>query len=276
MDMKDNLASNVNAERRRLNRRKEFLVKTIGAVSPESFSDEELVSLLIGRPIDARRATRRAKRREQSTPSGRHSWAPHARNRDDLPLARRPGRALSRLNRSSIFPPLVPPVVEIEPVSVTEILAALSRDYQESPAHVLLDALATTSGLSLDNCAEILLGQGLILFPLDREDLNATQRARAFWNQFAEGRARYLALVDATDLPQFQGDWAYFDNRQLEALLPGIIIPTRLQREDYIVNYLGGIDYFSLDVYSGSNMAPLFQHQFLDRFNPLFFGKPRY
>ena len=57
---------------------------------------------------------------------------------------------------------------------------------------------------------------------------------------------------------EFQGDWAYFEDTQLESLLPGIIVPSRLKREHYLANYLVESDCSSLDVYAGSNLDPLF------------------
>src|SRR5205814_1700074 len=151
----------------------------------------------------------------------------------------------------------------------------LQSDYHGSPLHHLLDALATASGFSLESCAQILFIHKLVSAPIDFDDLAAIRAARSFWNQFAEGRGRYSALVIAKQVTEFQGDWAYFEDTQLESLLSGIIIPTRLKRDHYLTNHVVESSYSSLDVYAGSNLAPLFQHRFLQEFNPLFFGKPR-
>jgi hypothetical protein len=144
-----------------------------------------------------------------------------------------------------------------------------------SPPHRLLDGLATASGFSWETCAQILFNQRLISTSIDLHDLAATRDARSFWNQYGQGRACYFNLIMLGQVREFEGDWAYFEDTQLESLLPGIIVPSRLKREHYLANYVMESDCSSLDVYAGSNLDPLFQHRFLQEFNPLFFGEPR-
>jgi hypothetical protein len=259
--------------RRRFERRTKFLEHVYATVPPEALSPAEAAHLLIGGSAKARATFKRVSRRQfianfkDTSPVG-------SENRGGGVSAPRPAWVLSRLNRSPVFPPLVPPKVDIKLSSVAEILSSLRLMHPNSPPTVLLDVLATASGLSFECCAEILLASNLIERFLDAGDVAATRSAREFWNRYEQGRPRYFALVRATSAQQFRGDWAYFDEEELAALLPGIIIPTNLKRWEYITNYVRGTDYSSVDVYSGSNMAPLFQHRFLERFNPLVFGKP--
>jgi hypothetical protein len=261
-------------ERRRNERREKFFQEAMVNVAPENFSPEESFDLLFGRWTEAKRAVKRAGRRQLIINSEGQFLPAPIQNGKNLSLLPRPVSVLSRLNRSSIFPPLVPIEIEIEAVSVTEILATLKVKYQKSPSHHLLDALATASGMPWEICAEILLANEPIPFSIEPDDLAAARLARAFWTQYGQGRARYSALVAAKGIPQFKGDWAFFDAVQFNILLPGIIIPRKLKREDYLTNWVSERNYFSLDVYAGSTAAPLFQHRFLNDFNPLSFGKP--
>jgi hypothetical protein len=261
------------AHYKRIHRRDQLLRHAFTSIVPEAFSQEELFHLVFGSAVEARRAFSRASRRPDVRPFTKKEVAQPAPNRRRLTHLPRPTRVLSRLNRSPVFPPLVSNDYQTDEVSITGILAALRGDCGTDPAHRLLDAFAIASGLPWEDCAQLLRASRLISTAIDAEDLNATRHARLFWNHFEEGRARYAALVGATAMAQFQGDWAYFDAEQLDALLPCLIIPTRLKRHDYLTNYVSEGSNFSLDVYAGSSVAPLFQHPFLSEFNPLRFGK---
>jgi hypothetical protein len=261
---------------RRIRRRRKFIEETIQKVAPSVFSAGEAIDLVAGRPIDAKRAVRRAARRALPCFSESQFFSRPVQLKNDRSLARRPVRTLSRLNGSSVFPPLVPAEIEIKAIPLHEILRELRSHYGESPPHRLLDALATASGFSWESCGQILYNQKLVGTPIDLHDLAATQAARSFWNKYGQGRARYLNLIMLGRAPQLQGDWAYFEDTQLESLLPGITIPGKLKREHYLANYLAESDCSSLDVYAGNNLTPLFKHRFLPQFNPLFFGKPRH
>jgi hypothetical protein len=262
-------------KKRRLKRRKEFLEQALASIAPGLLDPGETVNLLIGSPARARATLKRAKRRLLLV----KVEAGLARKTNEVCsckfAAPRPTRVLSRLNRSPIFPPVVPEEFDIKWHSLAEVLSSLKLAHRNSPPNVLVDLVATGSGFSFECCAEILLAYGLIDVPIDPDDLAVTRSARNFWNQYQWGRVRYLALVRVMGMQASQGDWGQFENTELEALLPGIIIPTRLKREHYLTNYVVESSYSSLDVYAGSNLAPLFQHRFLQEFNPLFFGKPR-
>ncbi len=263
------------AERRRTRRRKKFLAKALVSVAPEIFSPEEATDLLFGSLASAKRALRCAERRQVVAPADELCAPPSVQNPQNVPAAPRPLRVLSRLNRSSIFPPLVPDEIEVDALSVNEILATMQLKYQDTPAHRLLDAFATASGLSWEVCAQILLSRRLITKPIDSHDLVATRSAREFRNRYGQGRARYVVLLAAKGIREFQGDWAYFDDQEFQALLPGIIVPTKLKRDHYFTNLVSNGTHSSIDVYAVPTRSPLFQHPFLDDFNPLFFGKPR-
>lgn len=260
--------------RRRFRRRKRFLEHVFGESAPHHASATDSRDLLIGSPAAARRAAYLMKRRQLIE----NLQDRHRREEDQNGVAAttlsRPRRILSRLNRSSVFPALVPATVNFEFCSATELLANLACTSQKSAAHLLLDALATGSGLSVDCCAELLLFRKLTDKPIPAEDIGATISAREFWKQYGEGVAHYRALMESQAVPRLTGEWAYFDRFEFESLLPGIVIPTRLERYDYLTNYVNEQAGSSLDVYSGASFQPLFQHPFPVRFHPLFFGKP--
>lgn len=258
---------------RRIRRRQRFVEQAFAIVAPEFFLPYEAIEILFGPLPVAKRALRRAARRQSVIAPSEHLLPRAIQNRPEFPQAPRPVRVLSRLNRSGIFPPLVPSEIHLKALSVHELLTTLRLRYRESAPHHLLDALATASGLLWENCAEILLGHQLITNPIDPIEIAAARDARSFWIQYEQGRARYSALVTANQIPEFVGDWAHFEDTELVRLLPGMIIPTRLKREHYLTNWLAGANHFTLDVYGASTFAPLFQHQFPDRLNPLRFGK---
>jgi hypothetical protein len=239
------------------------------------FSPEESFQLVFGSSVDARRAFNRASRRQEVRPFAKEGLAEPGANLRDLAFLPRPTRVLSRLNRSPVFPPLVLNDRQIDEVSIGRILAALRCTCDADPPHRLLDAFTRASGLSWEDCADLLFAYRLIPVPIDPADLNATRCARLFWNLYQEGRARYAALVAHQLIPPLVRDWAFFENTELERLLPGIVIPRKLKRQEYLTNWVGDAISFSLDVYAGSNDAPLFQHRFFDDFDPLVFGKPR-
>jgi hypothetical protein len=259
----------------RIYRRRRLLQQAFTAIVPEAFSPEESFQLVFGSSLDARRAFNRASRRQEVRPLAKEALAQPGANLGDLTFLPRPTRVLSRLNRSAVFPPLVLNDYQIDEVSISRILAALRRDCETYPPHRLLDAFATASGLSWEDCADLLLSYRLIPVPIGPEDINATRRARLFWNLYEEGRARYAALVAHQLIPPLAGDWASSEKSELERLLPGILIPGRFKRDEYLMNWIGDAISFSLDVHAGSNFAPLFQHRFFDNFNPLVFGRPR-
>jgi hypothetical protein len=263
------------ARHSRIYRRRRLLQQAFTLIVPEAFSPEESFQLVFGSSLDARRAFNRASRRQEVRPLAKEALAQPGANLRDLTFLLRPTRVLSRLNRSAVFPPLVLNDYQIDEVSISRILAALRRDCETYPPHRLLDAFATASGLSWEDCADLLLSYRLIPVPIGPEDINATRRARLFWNLYEEGRARYAALVAQQLIPPLAGDWASSEKSELERLLPGILIPGRFKRDEYLMNWIGDAISFSLDVHVGSNGAPLFQHRFFDNFNPLVFGRPR-
>lgn len=273
---KNPLTRNRHAERRRARRRQRFLANALVTVASEIFSPEEATDLLFGSLANAKRALRCAERRQVVAAADERCLPPPVQNSENLPAASQPVPVLSRLNRSSIFPPLVSDEIEVDALSVNEILATFQLKYQDTPAHRLLDAFATASGLSWEVCAEILLSRRLITKPIDCHDLVATRSAREFHNRYGQGRARYAVLLAATKVQEFQGDWAYFDDHQFQDLLPGIIVPTKLKRDHYFTNWVSNDNHSGVDVYAVPTRLPLFRHPFLDDFNPLFFGKPRF
>ena len=262
------------AECRRIERRKKCVRRASLSIEPEVFSTREIGDLLLGSLTEAKRACRRAHRRQVLTcrqlpePSG----ATESTDRLVLP---RPTRVLSRLNRSGIFPSLVPPVPVVQEPSVNRIVEILRWAAASVPPHRLLDALATASGFSWQNSAAILVGWRIIRAPIAPGVIAATRDARNFWQRYPAGRERFSNLVANGAMTNLRGNWASFEHGQLERLLPGIIVPTRLRRHDYLINAVWDDKEFSLDVHAGLDAQPLFRHPFPDAFSPLHYGRPR-
>ena len=261
------------AEQRRILRRKNCFDRAISTVAPEVFLTEEVGDLFLGTLVEAKRAWRRAERRQAMT-----SRAPHARSAEppsDHPLTLpRPVRILSRLNRSAVFPPLVPAKTVIQESSVSGIMEILRWAAPSMPAHRMLDALATASGFSWKDTASILAASGIIQAPIPTAVVEAVQQARNFWSEYSAGRERFSNLVANGAISNWQGDWASFEHNDLERALPGIVVPTRLRRHDYVTNAIWDARQFSVDVHAGLDGRPLFRHPFPDAFNPLYYGRP--
>src|SRR5260370_7165018 len=134
--------------------------------------------------------------------------------------------------------------------------------------------LARASGFSLAFCNPLLFQCELIRTPMDGADLEAIRVAREFWTHYREGRRRYAALVAREKVSACEGDWAYFEDRDFEGLLPGVTVPTRLKRDHYFTNFIPDRNELSVDVYTVPALVALFRHPFLEDFNPLSFGKP--
>jgi hypothetical protein len=255
---------------KRNHRRRLLLRNALGSLGLEAFSPEELFQLLCGCSREARLTLTRSRRRNAVRP-----FAKKSRVQQKPGVLPRPNRILSRLNRSSVFPPLVSNDDPIEEVAIGGILAALHNYRKIHPPHRLLDQLAVASGFPWKTCADLLYAMRIVDQEIDNHELEATQQARSFWNRVQHGRARYARLVAKGQIPRLTADLAFFESSQFQRLLPGIVIPTRLRRHEYLTSWVRDGGSFSLDVYAGFDGAPLFRHPFPERFNPLFFGRPR-
>lgn len=258
-------------DRRRQRRREGFVREVAASLTPELLSPEDAIELFCGRLTAARYALKRVRRSQlaDSLPRRLAEGVPCA----PIPSAvLRPAPQLSRLNRSATFPPIVPKKITVDAVSAAEVLAIVRARFNTEPSHQLLDVFAVGTGLSWELSAEILWAHQLVGAPLTARQIAAVRSARLFWDQYSSGRTRFASLAAASHVPRFCGDWAYFDHADLESLLPGIVVPKRLKRYDYLTNYGLHASGFSLDVYAAPTVVPLFQHEFLDRFNPLSFG----
>ena len=119
--------------RRCCRRRQEFLEQACSTVAPEIFSSAEAFDLFFGPWPEARRALIRATRRQSAAPVKSLFVSRPTVNSVNAVIVPRPSRELSLLNRSFVFPPLVPVEVEIEAVIFNEILVRLQSDYHGSP-----------------------------------------------------------------------------------------------------------------------------------------------
>ena len=275
MTIRETAEPNLNshhAECRRILRRKNCIRCAISSVAPQVFFTEAVGDLLLGNLVEAKRAWRRAERRQLMTCRQLpETAAATVSNQVVLP---RPTRVLSRLNRSGVFPPLVPTATIIQESSASRVMEILRWAAASMPPHRLLDALATASGFSWQNSAAILLGSRIIPAPIAPDVIAATRDARDFWQQYSAGRERFSNLVANGVMTNLIGNWASFEHCHLERLLPGIIVPARLRRYDYLTNAIWDAKELSLDVHAGLNAQPLFRHPFPEVFSPLHYGRP--
>jgi hypothetical protein len=256
--------------RRRQRRREGFVREVAASLIPELLSPQDAIDLFCGSLTSARYALKRIRRSQLANcaPPWRSEKIPY----EHIPTVLRPVPQLSCLNRSLTFPPIVPKKISVHEISVAEVLPIVRARGKTEPPHQLLDVFAVGTGLSWELSAQILLARHVIAAPFTARQIAAVKSARLFWDQYSQGRNRFASLAASGQVPRFCGDWAYFDHAELETLLPGILVPKRLQRWDYFTNYGVHGTEFGLDVYAAPGCAPLFQHQFIDRFNPLSFG----
>lgn len=260
------------AESRRIRRWKDFVQRALPTIRPEILSTQEVGDLLLGSLTESKRAYRRAQRRQALT--CRLLPESSGEIETDRVVVAQPNRILSRLNRSNLFPSLVPPVTVIQEPSVSRIVEILRWAVPVMPPHRLLDALATASGFSWEDSAAILLGSGLVSVAIAPDVITATREARDFWRAYSAGRERFANLVANGSVASLSGDWACFEHSQIEELLPGIVVPTRLCRYDYLTNAIHARGEFCLDVHAGLDARPLFRHPFPDAFSPVYYGRP--
>ena len=254
---------------KRDHRRRLLLSNSFGSLGIEAFSSPELFQLMCGSSRQARSTFARSCRRNEVR------VFPNTKGAEGgVKVLPRPKRILSRLNRSSVFPPIVSNDRPIEELAVVKILASLQAERNSLPPHRLLDRLTVASGLPWETCADLLSATRLAKDIIENYVVEATRRARSFWNRFQQGRARYARLVAKGQIPGLRGDWAFFEASEFQRLLPGIVIPKRLRRHEYLTRWVTESSPVSLDVYAGLDGAPLFRHPFPEQFNPLSFGQP--
>ncbi len=262
------------AKSRRIKRWKSCVQSAISTIEPDIFSSQEVGDLLLGSLTEAKRACRRGQRRQLFT-FPRLVEPDRTIGTNESVIVGRPTRILSLLNRSHVFPSLVPIETAVQEASVSRIVEILSCAVPFMSPHRLLDTLATASGFSWDDSAAILLASGLISTALAPEIIAATREARNFWKQYPAGQERFSNLVANGVMANLAGKWGVFEHDELEQLLPGIIVPTRLRRHDYLTNAIHAGGEFCLDVHAGLDVRPLFRHPFPNAFSPLHYGQPR-
>jgi hypothetical protein len=255
---------------KRERRRRLLIRQAFGSLRLEAFSPSELFRLIAGSSREARLTLTRSRRRNRAP-----AFAKITRGECGPSALLRPNRVLSRLNRSSVFPPIVSNDQRIEQLAALNILAALHESRNIHPPHRLLDQLAVASGFRWETCADLLYSRRLVDETIAHHVVEVTRQARSFWNRFQQGQARYARLVAKAQTPGLGGDWAFFEASEFEHLLPGIVIPTRLRRQEYLTRWVAESAPFSLDVYAGLDGAALFRHPFPEQFNPLSFGQLR-
>ena len=186
------------ATTRRLQKQtKEEFLREIAAQIPEDLSEAEAVGILLGRLETARRAFRSARLRQGMREVGVDFLPiPDAHN-STLPAPVPPKAILSYLNRSRIWPCLVPP----EPTSkvpLTELLQVI-RDRHRSgePWYRLLDLLVTGAGMPWQSGAKIL--RNLTGQIIEDDDFTMVAQARSCLVDFFEGKSRRLIISKTQD-----------------------------------------------------------------------------
>jgi hypothetical protein len=99
--------------------------------------------------------------------------------------------------------------------------------------------------------------------PLKSSDVEKAMEVMRYPGPFDEAREGYAAAVAAWNIPLAKGDWGLRLSTDLERLRPGIQIPSRLQRDVYLLNFIDvqfgeprEIDFYSI------HYKPLFRLPF--------------
>ena len=79
-------------------------------------------------------------------------------------------------------------------------------------------------------------GKSLDGGPYTEEEILSFEQAVAFKGHFEGGRQAYAVVVEQDGVAIARGDWAFFEHENLQNLLPGLNIPERLCRREYLVN----------------------------------------
>jgi hypothetical protein len=250
--------------------KEKFLHQVAAELQPESLYPDEAAAVLFGRVETARRVVKKAALRGVMMEFRVFSLFSPQNGNTNLGELAIPVHEISMLNRSRVFPPILPPT-RITFANVGEIFDFVrNRPCSGIPATLLLDVLAG-SGVTWPIAATLL--EKLTGQRLDDADIGTVQEARLFWELFTEGIGRYNALVKTNQVQAWCGYVAYFDRQKLQALLPGHVLADHFQRLEFLTCYRMAEE-ATLDLYT-VNGRPLCRHPFPYRFNPLIFGRPK-
>ena len=250
----------------------EFLIKLANEVSPELLTEEESLKVLAGRVETLKRILINVRRRMLLTGGASEPRLSSPSAVGTKPAPSRPVPVLSYLNRSKVYPPLLPPEYGISEVSFSKTLEQVEqRKAQDTPPHQLLDELVTASRLTWKTGADLLFNHHVIDRPIADKEIELVRRTRRFWTLYNDGRARYRTRVQLSEINSWSGDWAVFERAQLEQLLPDIILPDHFERREFLTRYIVLEKEACLDVHA-RNGKPLFKHPFPSKFDPLTFG----
>jgi hypothetical protein len=254
-----------NAQRQARRRREKLLNELSllgGSVGVGDFglvTAEESLELLTAHLHRARSITKRLTRALRI--GRRASDAPQSASCD--PPLPRPTRVLREANRSVIFPQLLSGATAPHRA---DSFSELIRFLREMPAremspHAMLDFLARSSGLPWPVAAKVLHAERLIPAEFSATDIDAIRGARTFWNRYEDGRIAYRGCLDAGEIKPVEGDWAFFESDELQALLPGVAMPRMFRRNSYLTNLVRNSEGLCLDLHS-RNGSPFGRHTF--------------
>ena len=72
--------------------------------------------------------------------------------------------------------------------------------------------------------------------PYTKQEIASFERTAMFQQLFEMGRQSYAVVVEQDGVAITRGDWAFFEHAELLDLLPGLHMPERLCRREYLVN----------------------------------------
>ena len=236
--------------RRKSTDKNAFLLDVLRKVTAEAFLPTELPLLVGGRLEDARRIVRKASIRWIAQKFAFPSQVQQSRRRKTISPPQEPSSALSRLNCSSVFPPLLLSDPLLPTTNLHELRQLIQEAYDRGqPWPRLLDCLVASAALTWSAAAGFV--EKIVGFRIDRGDITVIKEARRFWELYEEGRSRAHALQYMKEMPVWSGDWAYFDEEELAQLLPGSVLPDHHRRSEYLTNYVTvagaeGLDLFTI------------------------------
>ena len=176
-----------------------------------------------------------------------------------LKVVGRPTRRLQKSRRGLLpgrFSAPAPPALA-RPYSHDETFKALRALAQRSYCRLrMLELMKNVTRIELKFCATIL---GTITgVPYKKREIAAFERIGMFHSFYYAGQENYAVLVMEDGLERAEGDWALLEHDDLLNLLPGLRIPDRLVRREYLLRLHTGEfgNLTCLDIHSLS-YAPL-------------------
>ena len=171
----------------------------------------------------------------------------------------RPTRHIHPTRKPALYPWLVA-INEPAPMSLMEALKVIPNGHVYSK----LDWLHSTTGLSWNACAALLIKNGQSKEAIGDDVLIAMENARKFRRRWDDTRKMYAAAVTLQQAHPAIGQWGLIEHKSLPLLLPGFQAPKAQERDEYLIRLI--------ENRVGIISKPLTEYRFhsLRRYNPLF------